>query len=229
VPRVSTVTGRRVFGAGGRQLGRVSEVLFHPSEPRVVGIQIQPDPFFYVVSRRPRFALISEVEAVGADALRLSADRLPADGAGERALGYSWQDTVVWQGMPVHLGTGDAIGIVHDVVFPSASYAVSRLVVSTGVLGDAALGRLEVDGRFVGGFEGDRVIVMPGYDELRAPGGAAKTAAAGVAMARIHGGRLASSALKSGAAAAAVVGRSFKQGAGKRAIDKIKSLMDDGE
>lgn len=229
MPRVSTMMGRRVYGASGRRLGRASEVLFHPSEPRVVGIQVQPDPHFYIISRRPRFALVADVEAVGEDVLRLSTDRLPAERAGERVLGHSWHDTVVWRGMPVHSEAGEVVGAVHDAVYAHSTHLVTRLVISTGAFGDAALGRLEVEGAYIGGFDGEHVIVKPGYNEIGATGGAAKAAATGAARAKVHGEQLAASALKTSVAAAAMVGRSFRSGAGKKALDKLKSFMDDGE
>jgi sporulation protein YlmC with PRC-barrel domain len=226
---MSSIVSRRVFGSDGRALGRVSAVLFAPSEPRVVGVEVIPDRIWYVISRRPRFSLLADVTLVGTDAARLTTPRLPADATGERALGCSWHDTVVWQGMPVVSAEGVGIGIVHDIAFSAESATITRLAVSTGALGDAALGRLEVDGAFVQGFDGERVIVLPGYDAIGATGGAAKHAAAGVAMAKVHGERAASSALKAGASAAAAIGRSFRRGAGRKAVDKLKSLLDDGE
>ena len=225
MPRAHDITGRRVFGAGDRPLGRVSAVLFHPSESRVVGIEVQPAALFYVFSRRPRFVRLEDVEIVGTDAVRLTISRLPSDVTGERALGYSWQDTVVWRGMPVRSSEGDAVGAVHDAVFASGDGSVTKLVISTGAMGDATLGRLEVSGDLVRGFDGEFVTVLPGYNEIRATGGAAKTAAAGAAMAKVQGERLASSALKAGATAAAAVGRSFRSGAGRKALDAMKSWM----
>lgn len=229
MPRVSAVVGRRVFGSDDRSIGRVTGVLFHPEEPRAVGLQIQPHPLWLVISRRPRFALIEEAELVGEESVRLPGKGLPADAAGEKALGVSWHDTVVWQGMPVVSASGVAVGAVIDAVITRETRVVKKLFVSTGVFGDTALGRLEVDGEFVRGFDGEHVVVLPGYNEIRATGGAAKKAAAGTARVKVHGERLAQSALKTSAAAAAMVGRSFRSGAGRKVVDKMKSLMDDGE
>lgn len=229
MPRISSITDRNVFAADGKPLGVVSAVLFDAGEPRVVGIEVRPRPIAYVVPRRPRYVPIGDVALVGESAVRLPGKRLPSDDAGEKAIGRSWHDTVIWRGMPVVSAEGEPVGAVHDVAYSAETLRVTRLIVSTGMFGDAALGRLEVGGEFVRGFDGDRVIVLPGYRDIRATGGVAKAAATGVAAVKVRGERVATEAVKAGAAAAAAVGRSFKHGAGRRAIDRLKSLMDDEE
>lgn len=229
MPRISSITDRQVFAAAGKPLGTVSAVLFDRTEPRVVGIEVRPRALAYVVARRPRYVPIGDVELVGEDAVRLPGTRLPSDEAGEKVIGGSWHDTVIWRGMPVVSAEGESVGAVHDVLYSAQTTAVTRLIVSTGAFGDVALGRLEVGGEFVRGFDGERVVVKPGYRDIRATGGAAKAAATGVAAVKVRGERVATEAVKAGAAAAAAVGRSFKHGAGRRAIDKLKSLMDDEE
>ena len=65
---VSEIEGLQVVGAKDKVLGRVTHVLFHPSEPRVVGIEVQPPALAYVVERRPRYlpldTLVLSKEAV---------------------------------------------------------------------------------------------------------------------------------------------------------------------
>lgn len=229
MPRMSAIEGRRVYAAAGRSLGTVTAVLFDPAAPKVVGVQVRPHPLWYVIARKPRFVLIGDAELVGDEALRLAHARLPATTHGERALGHSWEDTVVWRGMPVVSAEGVPVGAVHDVVYARETHEVRKVMVTTGVLGDAAVGRLEVSGSFVRGFDGEHVVVEPGYDQLQGSGGIAKQAARGTAYAKVQGERLAASALSAGATAAAAVGRSFRTGAGRKAMDKLKSLMGEEE
>jgi sporulation protein YlmC with PRC-barrel domain len=218
-----------VLGADGRPLGRVSAVLFHAAEPRVVGVQIARSPVLGVIDRRDRYALLADLEPCEDDGLRLPYPRLPKDDAGEQTLGFSWSDSVVWRGMPVRSALGEPVGVVHDVLFDAQSGAVTTMRVSTGVVGDAALGRLEVPGELVRGFDSDAVIVLPGYNEINAAGGAARAVAAGVANVKVRGGQVADGALQVGVAAAGALGRSMRSGLGRKALDKLKALMDDEE
>lgn len=224
--RIAALAGLGVTGADGRPLGRVAAVLFHPSEPRVVGIEVDPGPLWHLFERRRRYVELASVSVDQGD-VRLGAARLPRDEAGERSLGYSWHDTVVWKGMPVRSASGERVGVVHDADVDVSSGAVRWLEVSTGLVGDAAVGRLRVDGTRVQGFDGSAVVIEPGYAELEASGGVAKHAAAGVAAAKAHGTRLAGRVLRAGTATARVVGRSLRSGAARKAIDTIKKHMDE--
>lgn len=229
MPTVIAYEGRAVMGADGRQLGHVGAVLFHHSEPRVVGVQIDRRALLWTIDRRPHFALLTDLDA-GAEAFALPGSTLPKEEPGERALGFSWHDSVIWHRMPVRSAAGETVGTVHDVVFDAKTGAVTRLVVSTGAVGDAALGRLEVSGELVRGFDGDGVIVLPGYNEIRAAGGAAKAMASGVAAVKVRGEAVADGALQVGVAAAGALGRSLKRGgSARKALDKMKSLMGEDE
>ena len=229
MPRLSSYERRAVVSTSGRRLGHVEAVLFHPSQPRVVGVQIGRTAILGVIDRRAHFALLGQLVAQESDEFRFAAERLPKDRDGEAVLGNSWQDTVVWHGMPVCSPEGEPVGAVHDAIFSAEDGLVNRLVVSTGVFGDVALGRLEVPGEFVSGFDGKAVRMLPGYGTPRAEGGAAKAMAAGTAVLRVRAGQVADGALQVGVAAAGALGRSLKRGAGRKAMDKIKSLMgDDG-
>lgn len=228
MPRISALLRVAVRGAGGRDLGRVNAVLFHPTEPRVVGVQVDPGAVLGVVDRKPFFAVLGDL-GVSDDALVLPSDKAPARTAGEKALGFPWDESVIWRGMPVVSAGGDTVGTVHDAQFRRETGEVTMLVVSTGIVGDAAVGKLEVPGEMVQGFDGDAVRVLPGYNDIDARGGAAKAAASGIAAVKVRGGQVADGAMQVGVAAAGALGRSLKSGIGRKAIDKLKSLMDEDE
>ncbi|MDY0340926.1 MAG: PRC-barrel domain-containing protein [Coriobacteriia bacterium] len=229
MPSITGYEGRTVIGQSGRKLGRVSAVLFHPSEPRAVGVQIDKGAVLGVIDQRPRYAGLSRLQSSVDETLVIDADVLPKDADGERALGYRWDDTVVWHGMPVVSPTTEPVGIVHDVEFDATTGEVTGLRVSTGAVGDLAVGRLDVSRDLVRGFIGEAVVVESGYGELAASGGAAKAAASGVTALKERSGQVADGVLQVGVAAAGALGRSLKSGAGRKALDKMKSLMDDDE
>lgn len=226
--RVGAWEGAPVVGIDDAALGTVSAVLFHLSEPRVVGLQVTPPAIGGLVARQMRYVVLGLVTPETA-ALRLSLKSLPTDTAGERIMQSSWEDTVVWHRMPVHSADGTLIGVAADITFDAASGAVTSLTISTGAVGDVAVGRFEVAGDDVRGFDGESVVVLPAYADLVATGGAARQVAAGVASAKHHGGRAAIKGLRAAGFAAGRVGRSFESGYGKKALDKLKSLMDDEE
>lgn len=229
MPSITAYERRALVGRNGRQLGRISAVLFHPSEPRVVGLQVDKGAVLGVIDQRPRYVRLTEVTAGPDETLAIEADALPKDNAGERALGFSWEETVIWHGMPVISATGDQVGTVRDADFDAATGDLALLQVSTGAVGDLAVGRLEVPRALVRGFTGESVVVEAGYVELMATGGAAKVAATGVTVLKERSGQVADGVMQVGVAAAGALGRSLKSGMGRKALDKMKSLMDDEE
>lgn len=226
MPRLSAFEHRDVLTASGQRLGRVGALLFHPADPRVVGIQIDRSATLGVIDRPPLFAVWNDVTVDG-EQLRISSEKPPRDDSGERVLGYSWDATVIWQGMPVRSEVSDPVGVVADALFERATGELQTLVISTGAVGDLALGKLEVPRELVRGFDGESVRVLPGYNEIRAHGGAAKAAAAGAAAVKVRAGQVGEGALQVGVAASRALGRSLKRGTARKAIDKLKSLMDD--
>jgi sporulation protein YlmC with PRC-barrel domain len=229
MPTIRTLDGQRVTGSEGRSLGRVSATVFHPSEPRVVGLQIDPDPLLWVIKRRARFAPLAGTTFAGDGTVCIATPKVPSDEKGERTIGASWFDTVVWVRMPVVSAEGESVGTVRDVVFDASTGAVTRLQLSTGAVGDAAIGRFEVDGEFVRGFDGESVVVEPGYRDMDASGGLAKAAAGAVVGITERGKQVASGLAEVGSAAAGAVRRSFKHGAGRRAMNALKNMMSDDE
>lgn len=228
MPRLSSFTGRQVVGADGRILGRVSAVLFHASEPRMVGVQVDPGAMLGVIDRPPSYVLLGDLGLTeDRVSFRLDADRLPRDSAGAKALGFSWDESVIWRGMPVRSAQGDEVGIVHDVVFELDTGEVTALRISTGAVGDVAVGRLEIPGELVQGFDGEAVVVLPGYADIPAEGGAAKVVASGVASVKARGEAVGDGLMQVGVAAAGALGRSLRSGVARKAIDKAKSLMDE--
>lgn len=228
MPRLSSFTGRQVLGADGRVLGRVSAVLFHTTEPRMVGVEVEPGAVLGVIDRRPAYVLLGGLGFTEDHvAFRLDEDKLPKDSAGAKALGFSWDESVIWRGMPVRSAEGCEVGTVQDVDFEFETGEVTKLRISTGAVGDVAVGRLEVPRELIEGFDGEAVIVLPGYGAIPTEGGAAKVVASGAVAIKTRGGQVAEGALEVGVAASKALGRSIKGGMIRKAIDKTKSLMDE--
>ncbi|MRS12612.1 MAG: PRC-barrel domain containing protein [Actinobacteria bacterium] len=230
MPRVTAFVGREVRGSDGRSLGCVSAVLFHPEGARVAGVQVDPGAVLGVIDRPPRFVLLGLLSAAeGGMSFTIPLADLPKDSAGERVLGVSWHETVIWQRMPVRSESCEEVGHVQDVFFDAVTGDVSKVRITTGAIGDAAVGKLEVPGELIVGFLGDAVVVKPGYGEIRSDGGAAKALATGAAAVKVRAGQVGEGALQVGVAASRALGRSLRSGVARKAIDKVKALGDEDE
>jgi len=228
VPRVSAVEGATIVSSRGKLLGTVSEVLFHPSEPRAIGVSVTRPRMANVIARAPMYVPLTQLTP-NDDGFALDAKSLPSESDGARVLGYSWDVTVQWSGMPVRSADGGAVGAVDDVTFALKDGSLSMMRVSTGILGDVAVGRLEVPGELVEGFDGGAVIISARYADLQSSGGAAKAAAKGAAVAKDAGAKVAKQAYDAGMSAAIAVGKSFKSGTGRRMLDKFKEMTRDDD
>jgi len=204
-------------------LGRVTGVLFHPTQPRVVGLEVRPPRLAGVVRRRIRYVPLSSV-AVRDGALALESRSLPSDAAGQRSLGYSWDGTVRWRGMPVRDSDGAAAGVVADATFDSHG-ALDSLRVSTGIAGDVAVGKLTVPAGDVQGFDGVAVVITARARDLASDGGAAKAAAKAAAVAKERGGVAAKAASDATVRAAGAIGRSIHSGKARRVLDGLRRAM----
>ncbi len=225
MPRISALEHRAVVGDGARRIGTISAVLFLPDGTRIAGVEVRRPAALGVFSRPARYVPFSSLLLADDGAVRVPGGRLPPDSAGMSSIGIAWDATVVWRGMPVRAGDGRRAGVVHDVAYDASSGGVTGLVVSTGIVGDAALGKLEVPAEEVIGFDGECVAVRPTYAEMSSTGGLAKAAATGAAAAGVAGRRLAATAQGLGVAGARALGRSMRSGLGQ----KIRAALADDE
>ncbi|MGB4593925.1 MAG: PRC-barrel domain-containing protein [Coriobacteriia bacterium] len=226
MPRVSGIIGREVVSSKDQILGTVAEVLFAPSEPRAIGLTVERPRVAGVVAKAPRYVPLESV-ALRERRVELRTVGLPPEAKTEKVIGVTWEETVQWRGMPVVAPSGRVIGVIMDIDFERPSGQVTALELSSGVLGDAAVGRLTVSGDVVLGYADDAVRVSVEYSDLEVSGGAAKVAAAGVATVKDKGGKLAKGAYDVGMTAAIAVGRSFKHGRAKRAVDGLRKMVSD--
>lgn len=213
-----------LVGADGRRLGAIAEVLFHPAEPRVVGFSVRLPRLAGVIQRQERYAPLSLCQP-GSGSVVFAGRRLSSLASSERATGFSWDETVQWRGMPVAGASGDVVGSVSDVVFEWGTGAVESVQISTGLLGDAAVGKLTAPAAVVTGYRDGAVRLSCEHSDLRAQGGAAKAAAAGVTVLKEKGAVAAKRAYDAGMSAAVGVARSMKHGKGRRMLDAVKKAV----
>ena len=225
MPRVSALERSPLFGLDGRAVGEVEHVLFHPSEPRVVGMQVKPNPWYYVVPRKSFYAPLGNIHFTEEGQAQALSKRPAAGKCGD----FGWDVTVVWRGMPVRDQQDNVLGAVHDVGFTKKSGRVTWLEISSGAVSDAAVGRVRFPGEAAIGFDGE-AVVLDANAQAEGQGGIAKAAGVGAAVVTVHGERLAKAAGVQVSKAAYHAGRALKIG-GKRIghVRKAAERWLDGE
>jgi uncharacterized protein YrrD len=209
-----------VFSAKGKRIGRVSDVLFAPTGTSVIGFVVARPRILFLLDRRDRYLALDSVKIVDG-VLRVTGGNASWDKSAASRMKVSWDDTVVWQGMPARTQSGAALGTVRDGVFDPATGAVSALGLTSGVTADMAVGVRDVPVSMVRGFDGEAVVLIDEAAQAETTGGAAAAAGRGAAVAKDSAGKAVKTATVYGAAAAKVVGKSD---AGKKALGWLKAV-----
>ncbi len=184
MPYVSDIEGLPVSGAKDKVLGRVNHVLFHPSEPRAIGVELQPPAIGMVVERKPRYVALDAVEW-SPRSLKLLTPKIESNAVSGKRLGIDWDVSVIWRYMTVITESGEALGLARDVCFEPDDGRITRLKLTQGVTSDVAVGARTLDGSLVLRFDGEDVRVADEAAAIDSGGGAARQAGRGAAIAKI--------------------------------------------
>jgi len=213
MPLASSIEGSPLTGADGAGLGTVVRVLYHPEEPRAVGLMVRPPSIYGMVERRETFLPLSAVRFTKT-AVRCELSKLPTGRKAADGLGFDPDTTVIFSGMPVLSTTERSIGVIAEVEFDAESGRIERLELASGAVADTAHGRYLVPGALVEGYRTGAVRVAAEAGSLETTGGMAKVAAETAVAA--------SEAAKS----AAVAGEAAVIGASRATGRMIKSIKD---
>jgi len=187
-----------------------------------VGFVVSRPHLLLLINRKDRYVALDSV-ALSDGRLTVAAQGAAWDGSAAKRLGLSWDDTVIWMGMPVHTRSGANLGIVRDALFDPKTGRLSALGLSGGMTADLALGVRDLDASLVSGFDGDAVVVSDEAASTEASGGAAAVAGRGAAVGAKAMGEAAKKAALYGKAAATVASQSK---AGKKAMGWLASAKD---
>ena len=220
MPTIESLEGLPVRNAKGKRYGMVDRVLFHPSEPQVVGVQVQPRAIAFIIMRKPVYMLLDDVE-ITKNSVKMKTDRKPSHRSSEKRAGFTWDETVIWRGMFVTRRSGAKRGTVMDAKF-SGDGAVKSLVLTEGLTADAAVGRRTIPVDQIIGFDGDDIVVEDeAATEDDFEGGLASSAGKTTAVAKVGAEVAAKKAVSYGKATAKVASESEM---GKRAFSALKGL-----
>jgi uncharacterized protein YrrD len=221
MPSIEELTDLPVMNRTGKRVGTVNHVLFHPTEPRVVGLEVLPKNVGYVVGLPAKYTPLEDVE-IGSDSVVLGEKGYPSERAVEKRFGFTWDETVIWRHMEVKTRSGTMRGFVQEAYF-SDDGALEALTVTSGMTSDAAVGKRNVEARKVVGFDGEDVIVEnDAATEDDFEGGLAANAGANAAVAKVTAEVAAKKTVAYGKATAKVAASSET---GKKMIGAFKGFI----
>lgn len=211
-----------------KRAGRVVDVLFHPSEPRVVGFIVDRPDFLLMIRRPDRYLALDRAEITEDRVQVTGSDAWGRDSA--KRLGILWDSTVVWSGMPVRTESGKALGKVRDARFSEKDGSLDTLGLTEGLTADKALGTRDFSATLVHGFEGDAVVVSNEVLAVATDGGAAAAAGRGAATVKVGAEQAAVIAGKAAKTAAtygtAAVKAAARNDTTRRAFGFLKKVSD---
>lgn len=203
----SDLSGVRVVGGknGTKRIGKVRSFVFHPKEKRCIGFTVKRPDLLWMFHRKDKFVSLDGFDWEDGRVV-IHPEAQATDGAACKALGVSWDDCVIWEGLPVMTEAGQTLGLVGPITFSAATGKVESFVINAGATAKALLGKRTVPAELVYGFrrgigaattsfEGDdehqvlgAVLVSDEVADLSVEGGAAEKAgrATAVAMDKAH-------------------------------------------
>jgi len=172
------VFGEKSKGSGTRKrVGKLSDVLFHPDAPVVVGFVVERPDILFLFRRKDLLVALDRVKVLDG---RIVVDGSKAWGkASAKRLNLSWDKAVIWRGQPVKSTSGTKMGYVRDAVFDESDGHLNGLGLTGGIAADVAIGVRDLPAKFVTGFDGDVVRVSDEALSLDVDGGAAAAAGQG--------------------------------------------------
>ncbi len=228
-----------------RKVGKVRSCVFHPTGKRCVGFLVKRPDAALMFHRKDVFVAYNGYDEVDGVFL-IHDDPTATDKGACKALGISWDDCVLWEGLAVMDDEGTTYGYVGNILFDPETGAVDSLEVSTGATSNALLGTRVIPASLIKGFKrgigtqlaapraGDEgelgaILVDASAQELGVDGGLAAKAGAATAVAADKIGRAADKAKPKVAEVTAAAGEAVNKGAYAtgRQISRAKGMFSD--
>lgn len=145
--------------ADGERLGRLQDVVFHPSNGRVTGFLVDAGGLF----AKPRFLPADQVKNLGADALTVMSDTALTD-ANPAVTDPDVFEAKPLEGRAVLNHAGTVLGKIFDVVVDTDALTTPEFVLATGLISNALHGKPRLPMNLVQTIGKDSVVVSDAYD-----------------------------------------------------------------
>lgn len=189
----------------GKRLGRVRHFIFHPRDLRVIGFSVKRPDAALMFHRSDIFVALDGYQVIDG-VIVINDDGSSTGRAACKRLGVSWDECVIWQGLPLMTEDEQRLGYVGDVCFDTTTGEVLSLKVDKGASADFLLGAQELPVSLIEGFKigiGDNLSKVSEDDQfcgaivvrdeafaLEREGGIAEKAGAGAAVAAHKAGQV---------------------------------------
>ncbi|MDR2035348.1 MAG: PRC-barrel domain-containing protein, partial [Coriobacteriales bacterium] len=176
---IKKLTGTRVIKGKKipRTIGKVSAVVFHPSESRVVGFITKRMDLLLMIKRKKHF-VSAKSYYMYEDYLFARPQKGSLNKSAYKALGLNPADTVQWLGLPVVSENGQTLGTVCDVSFVHQSGEVCSIETSLGSVGKLVQGTRTIPAALIKGYSNDASATLALTNTEGVPGGRSKRSAA---------------------------------------------------
>lgn len=151
-----------------KRIGKVHSVIFHPHKRRVVGFTVKRPDIALMMHRSDLFVAFDGFD-VEEGSIVIDEAKGTTGSAACKRLGISWDDCVIWQGLPLMTEDGKRCGLVGDVLFATEDGAVKSLFIDKGTSAGALLGVAEIPASYILGFKlgvGDKLSAANEEDFL---------------------------------------------------------------
>ena len=135
-----------------RRIGKIQDVLFHPTEARAVGFMVKRPDFLLTFKRKDQFVSIQGYGMMG-EYFCVRNEKSATDRAACEALGIDLDDCVCWVGLPILTQDGENLGMVGDVTFSHHSGTVHSIEAGAGALANFVLGKRTIPAHMITGFQ----------------------------------------------------------------------------
>jgi len=151
---VKKLNNTRVIGGKKflRPIGRVQEVVFHPTEQRIVGVVMRKPDILFMFKRKDRFISVEGFQIID-EKIYKSGNSKTLDKAGFKAMGLEADDCVLWIGLPILSKDGAGFGFVVDVAIDIETGEVCSVEAGAGALDNLVLGKLTIPRKMIKGFK----------------------------------------------------------------------------
>lgn len=147
------LTGKHLIDPSkDKRIGKVRHFIFHPTEKRVLGITVKRPDAALMFHRKDVFLALDAFAVKEGEAV-LTGALCNADRSVEAVTHVSWDDCVLWVGMPVMTESGSALGFVDNVRFDRTTGDIVSFTTENGRASDVLLGTYTIPGDLIRGFK----------------------------------------------------------------------------
>ncbi len=151
------------------RIGKVHAAIFHPKERKVIGLSIKRPDVALMFHRSEKVVPVNAFEVQGKH-LIVDEKNFMSPKALAKQCNVTWDECLMWQGMPLLTEDETRVGYVGDVVFSLPDGVVTTLVVDKGGTHNALVGRVSISANEVKGFKfgvGERLNSADGNNVLQ--------------------------------------------------------------